>query len=221
MTSQFHIPPVLYRSHICLTLSSLGCKISLMDTDLTIETSSLSNLFEFLTTVNKIKQLRRTGWIKPIEEAPSPTRVESVADHSFRVALMALVLAPPEIDRTRVLEMSVIHDIAESIIGDITPPEFSGISHEEKASREDAAMSQLCELLPAPQSLHVLGLFRELEQDATAEARFVHQLDKLEMMLQAGEYQAATGADLSGFFGCPLAHPLLGALRDRAKHACE
>lgn len=73
---------------------------------------------------------KRTGWLK----AGVP-RVESVADHSYRAALLALVLPESGVDRVRCMKMALVHDLAESIVGDITPS--CGVSTDEKHRREE------------------------------------------------------------------------------------
>ena len=68
--------------------------------------------------IGRLKEVPRTGWLDrdiPVEET------ESVADHSFGVAMLAWLLAPDELDRLRVVELALIHDLAESVVGDVTP----------------------------------------------------------------------------------------------------
>jgi putative hydrolase of HD superfamily len=124
------------------------------------------------------------------------TEPESVADHSMRTAYLALILCPPEVDRAKAVQMALIHDLAESCVGDITP--LDGVSLEQKHSRENAAWVHICKSL-GNDEMH--KLWREMEQGATAEAQFVMQLDKLEMLIQAEEYEKLQpGLDLGRFF---------------------
>src|SRR3989338_4168161 len=75
----------------------------------------MQKLFEFFKTAGRLKKIKRTGWVlKGVKNA------ESVADHTFRVALMCLVLGKNrKLNLLKLLEMALVHDLAESVIGDI------------------------------------------------------------------------------------------------------
>lgn len=138
----------------------------------------------------RLKQLKRKGWVMNNVENP-----ECVADHSMRTAFLALILCPPEVDKDKAVEMALVHDVAESIITDITPRD--GVPREEKLRRENDAWSEISESLG---SREMQALWQELEAGETPEARFVNQLDKLEMLIQAEEYENAQNLNLSQFF---------------------
>lgn len=142
------------------------------------------DLLRFFRLAGRLKETARAGWgLRGI------AKPESVADHSFRLALLAFVLAPRAgLDRERCVAMALAHDLAECVVGDITP--YDGVSAEEKRRREEEAMRRL-DALAAGAGL--LGLWAEYDAAATPEARFVKELDKLETALQADEY-AASGA---------------------------
>ena len=129
-----------------------------------------------------LKQLPRTGWVRSNVEHP-----ESVAAHSWGMAILALRLAPKELDLIKVLSMCLVHDLPEVIVGDLTPQD----NLNNKAEMERNAMKQL-----APEWLE---LFEEYEVGESKEARFVKQIDKLDMGLQAMLYQNEQGLDLSEF----------------------
>ncbi len=152
----------------------------------------MQNLRSALAQISHLKHLPRAGWVRRGVAGP-----ESVAGHLHRVAVLALILDRPDIDRDKLVRMVLIHDLPESdpSVGDITP--FDGVSKEEKSAREAAAMERLCASLPNGDEL--LSLWREYEEGKTPEAKFAHQLDALEMGLQACEYQAAQGIDLEEF----------------------
>src|SRR4051794_20795679 len=138
-------------------------------------------LLHFLHLAGRLKDTPRAGWTLRGISAP-----ESVAEHSHRAALLALVLAPrarPPLDVSRCVAMALVHDLAEALVGDITP--YDGISADEKRAREEAAMRELASLA-ADDSL--LALWREYDAASSPEARFVKELDKLETVLQASEY---------------------------------
>jgi len=89
-----------------------------------------NGLLQFLVHVGQAKRTFRTGWVLHGVE-----RVESVADHMYRMAVMALLL--PNIDeqsKVRCMKLALVHDLAESVVGDLT--DFDGISKEDKHRRE-------------------------------------------------------------------------------------
>jgi putative hydrolase of HD superfamily len=157
-----------------------------------METERAAEMLRFLRLAGRLKETSRAGWgLRGIGDG------ESVADHSFRVGLLALVLArdaDPPLDRERCVAMALVHDLAESIVGDITP--YDGISGEEKNRRERGAMERLAALLGDGE---VLRLWEEYQAAETAEARFVKDLDRLETVLQAAEYEEARGVELAEF----------------------
>ena len=136
------------------------------------------NLLEML----ELKQLSRTGWVRSGVENP-----ESVAAHSWGMAVLALRLAPKELNLERVLSLCLVHDLPEVRIGDLTPHDDTS----NKAELERKAMSDM-----APQWL---SLFEEYEAGETAEAQFVKQIDKLDMGLQAIMYQTKQDIALEEF----------------------
>ena len=136
------------------------------------------NLLEML----ELKQLSRTGWVRSGVENP-----ESVAAHSWGMAVLALRLAPKDINLERVLSLCLVHDLPEVRIGDLTPHDDTS----NKAELEHKAMSDM-----APQWL---SLFEEYEAGETAEAQFVKQIDKLDMGLQAIMYQTKQDIALEEF----------------------
>lgn len=139
-----------------------------------------------LARAAELKRVDRAGWKRVGIEAP-----ESVAAHSYGVALAALLLAPADVDREKLLAMALLHDLAEIEVGDITP--YDGISREEKHARERAAMSRLLAARP-----DLLALWEEAEAGTSEEARLLHALDKLDMDVMAERY-AEDGFDTAQF----------------------
>uniref|UniRef100_A0A7S3BT24 5'-deoxynucleotidase n=1 Tax=Prasinoderma singulare TaxID=676789 RepID=A0A7S3BT24_9VIRI len=156
---------------------------------------SAAEAVDFLQLLEKLKHLKRTGWVRS-----GVAGAESVADHSFRMATLALALGGAEgTDAMRCVKMALVHDVAEALVGDITP--HCGVSDEEKHRREAEAMAQIASLLGGGAAAEEVSLlWHEYEQGQTAEAKLVKDLDKLEMIAQASEYEQAQGMDLSGFF---------------------
>ena len=139
----------------------------------------MDDLKRILLEALKLKSLPRTGWLRAGIENP-----ESVAAHSWGVAWLSLVLCPPNLDRGRVLEMAIIHDLAEVRVGDITP--HDSVSRDDKHRMEDEAMNDLLEVMCHRDELK--SIWDECEAGKTKEADFVKQMDKLDMALQAQEY---------------------------------
>jgi len=131
----------------------------------------------------KLKREKRQGWKYFNVKNP-----ESVADHSFRTALMAAVLGKEAgLDVAKVTKMALVHDLAEAITGDIA--DSDGVDYEKKHIMEKKAFSEIVLNLPKGQTEEIMGLWLEFEENKTKEARFVWQLDRLEMALQTLEYQ--------------------------------
>lgn len=154
--------------------------------------NDISSLLQFFREAGKLKTLIRTGWAR--KGVPAP---ESVAEHSFRMALMAMVLGERHgLNAFKLIKMCLIHDLPEVIAGDITP--HDGIPPEEKHRMERAAMETLTRDIPDGKAY--LDLWQEYEAQQTPEARLAHQVDKLEMALQANEYEEQhPDIDLSEF----------------------
>jgi putative hydrolase of HD superfamily len=95
--------------------------------------------------------------------------------------------------------MALVHDMAEAVVGDMTPE--CGITPADKHRIEHEAILEMCKLLPADRAHHITSLFSEYEAGETGEARLVKQVDKVEFLVQAGEYERrAAGVDLEEFF---------------------
>lgn len=143
-----------------------------------------------LVEVLALKRLDRAGWVRRGVSDP-----ESVAAHSWGVAWLVLLLLPPDLDRERALSYAVLHDLAEVRVGDLTP--HDGVAPSDKAAREASAVDAMTSRLPRGED--VRRLWHAYEAQADAEARFVRQLDRLDMALQALAYEAAGHAPLDEF----------------------
>jgi len=142
-------------------------------------------LIEVLNAAGALKRVQRAGWVRV--GVPRP---ESVADHSYRVALMAVLFGPRlGLDVEKMMRLALFHDLAEARVGDVTP--VDGMSGAEKHARERTAFAEIVGGLPEGPSLD--DLWGEYEAGGSPEARVVRQLDKLEMVLQALEYERAHG----------------------------
>ena len=120
-------------------------------------------------------------------------RTESVAEHSWRMALAALLLRNryPELDMDRVVAMALIHDLGECFTGDI--PTF----RKTDADRENEAelLSDWVCTLPGEISARMDALFREMEEGQTPEAKLCRALDKMEALIQHNESPLSTWSE--------------------------
>lgn len=139
----------------------------------------MTKLSCLISLLGQLKDLPRSGWLCKSVQNP-----ESVADHSFGVALLTLLLAPEHLDRNKCLKLAIVHDLSEAIVGDYTP--FDNISREEKSNLETKAQKKLVSEL---ESAELAELFAEYEANQTPEAQFVHDIDRLEAVIQAKYYE--------------------------------
>ena len=142
------------------------------------------NLLKFFADVGKLKTLKRAGWvIRGIKNA------ESVAEHSYRTAVLAMAIADKlkisSKNKLQLIEMALIHDLGEAYVGDIVPEQ--SISKQKKHLLEKKAQQKIFANLENGEYYYKLWL--EYEENKTKVSKLLHQLDKLEMVIQALEYQ--------------------------------
>ena len=140
-------------------------------------------LSNFFFQIANLKNTPRTGWKVKLKIS----KPESVADHSYMMSVMAMVLSDMKnMDTEKIIKMTILHDWAESKIGDFMPDE---ITSEEKNELEEKAMSEIFSVLPNNVKEHYHTLWDDYTNNVSIESRFVHELDKLEMALQAKIYE--------------------------------
>jgi len=169
-----------------------------------------SGMLEFIFLLGRLKDIPRTWWTR----FPIP-RPESVADHSYRVSTMAMFFAPHfGADPTKTTQMLLLHDLGESLIGDVVTDggavDLPNLDQKLKDERE--ALSTILGRINAES---YLDLFDEFTANETPEAQLANQLDKLEMAVQAREYEMAHGIDLSEFYVSAerrITHPAISQL---------
>ncbi|TLX88379.1 MAG: HD domain-containing protein [Thaumarchaeota archaeon] len=148
-----------------------------------LEKNQLLNLVSFFRIVCNLKTIKRSGWI----HKSNITSPESVADHSYSMCMMSMILAEiMNLDSGHIMKMVIIHDLAESLVGDHMP---DNISSEKKQLVEDKAMKKIISKLPNSLRKNYLHIWNEYNGNITINAKFVHNMDKLEMALQAKEYE--------------------------------
>ena len=136
----------------------------------------------------QIEFLKRADMLKTVERANvllDQSRPENSAEHSWHLALWAMVMAPlagPDVSIDRVIRMLLLHDLVEIVVGD--HPIHLETDWDELADAEQTAASQLLGLLPEDQAQFFLSLWQEFEADQTPDARFAKVLDRCQPLFQ-------------------------------------
>lgn len=138
---------------------------------------------QFMNVMERLKDNTRHSWT-------SGGRHESVAEHSWRVSLMAMLLKDefPEADMDKVIRMCLVHDIGEAVTGDI--PTFEKTENHENIERK--ALDDLIGSLPEPWPGELRALFAEMEALETLEAKIYKALDRMEAIQQHNEADIST-----------------------------
>jgi putative hydrolase of HD superfamily len=171
----------------------------------------IEGVLTFLATAERLKDTLRTGHT-------TGGRQESTAEHTWRLCLMALVLAEPlGVDAGRLLRICLVHDLAEALTGDLPAPAPREAGAKSLAER--AALLAMTEPLPEGPRAAILALWEEYEGGTTPEGRLAKGLDKLETILQHAqghnppEFNLAFNLDYGR--SATDAHPLLAEIRAR------
>jgi putative hydrolases of HD superfamily len=172
----------------------------------------LDGVLAFLRATERLKTVTRSGWT-------STGKAESVAEHTWRLCLMAMVLygRAEDIDLARLLKMCLIHDLGEAIGGDVPAP--AQVAGSPKAGQERADLLSLVEPLPDAGRREILELWDEYEAASSPEAKLAKGLDKLETILQhtqgrnPDDFDYAFNLDYGQRY--TAADPVLAALRSR------
>jgi putative hydrolase of HD superfamily len=142
----------------------------------------VNGLDPFFHSILQLKSVKRAGWISKVEVK----NAESVADHTFSMCAMAMLLSDMlKIDTQKAMKMAILHDLAESIVGDYMPGD---ITAEQKMAKEKKAMKSILAGLPEAIKADYEKIWLEYLQNQTSIAKFIHRIDKLEMALQANQY---------------------------------
>jgi len=174
------------------------------------DSARLAGRLAFLREAERLKSVLRSGFT-------SSGRPESTAEHSWRLALMALVFADelPGLDTARMLKLCIVHDLGEAIHGDI--PAIHQHAHPGKAAQERLDLQALTRDLDPSLRAEIIGLWDEYEAAATPEAKAVKAFDKLETILQHNQGDNPPDFDYQFNLGYGRKHtasaPLFEALR--------
>ena len=138
---------------------------------------------DFLSIIEKLKCNTRHSW------TTCGTR-ESVAEHSWRLATMALLCSDeyPELDMNKVIKMCLIHDFGEAVMGDI--PSFLKTQDDEE--KEKLAVRELLSRLPEGMERELVELFDEMDELKTPEAKLFKALDNMEAVVSHNEADLST-----------------------------
>ena len=154
--------------------------------------SKEQNVINYYVICNRLKNVIRTGWKTWNVQRD---RIESVAEHIFGVQMLAIAMKSEyryDVDIMKVIFMLAIHELGETVIGDLTQFE---ISEEEKEKIEHEAVHEILSgILDGKQ---IEKLFLEFDKHATKEAMFAYQCDKLECDLQCKLYDEESCVDLT------------------------
>jgi putative hydrolase of HD superfamily len=136
----------------------------------------------FFQSALKLKSVKRAGWVSKLKVHSA----ESVADHTFSMCAIAMLFS--DIlghDTERAMKMVILHDLAESVVGDYVPGD---LPTEDKIRKESKAMHGILLGLPVAARSAYMEIWNEYVANRTHLARFIHRLDKLEMAMQAKQY---------------------------------
>ena len=141
-----------------------------------------SEIDKFSKYVVKLKTVQRQGWKTKL----NLHHPESVADHSYSMAFIGVLISDSKnLDTLRIVKMILIHDLAEALTGDFLP---GSITKSRKQRLEDQAMKKILKNLPKRPRNEFYEIWQEYTNKSTLESKLVHQIDKLEMAIQASEY---------------------------------
>jgi putative hydrolase of HD superfamily len=143
----------------------------------------MKNVVEFMELISSLKELQRTGW----KQHKVTGIIDTTASHSFGVAVLSWLFAKgSRVDLEKVLEMALVHDLVESVIGDLTPNEAKRIDRDRL---EENGFKKVERKLPPRLAYEIKSLIHEYRGGTTEEAKIVRVCDKLETLFQAHFYR--------------------------------
>lgn len=150
---------------------------------------NVQNTLLVLLHANQLKRTVRTGWVQR-----GVVNAENVATHTFGMAFIAMIMAPyidDPVDMGKLLALALLHDLPEALTTDIPSPAWRYLPAGIKLDVERGAMREM--LADNDQAEQLLALWEELHGDESAEAKLVHDADRLDMFIQARMYEEQTG----------------------------
>ena len=142
---------------------------------------NIKNLIKFFLHIENLKTVKRKGWIikSKVKE------VESVAEHSYAATSIAMIISDlVGLNTEKVIKMMLIHDLPEGIIGDLVPGENAN-----KDMDEEEAIRSILGSLPDKMQIDYTEIWNEFKMNKTKESQLVHEIDKLELIIQLSLYR--------------------------------
>ncbi|MFD2628515.1 HD domain-containing protein [Oceanobacillus kapialis] len=185
---------------------------------------TLQEVMQVIKLAEKLKYELRHSWL-------SNGRRESVAEHTWRLSLMAMLIEPlmeEKLDTAKLLKMIIIHDLVEAEATDV--PAFDTLENEQvkalKQAREQEAIDHLRDMLPRELGQEIHSLWMEFEEKETLEAKTANALDKLEAQIQHNEASIDTWLPVEHGMSFMLGkhtdfHPVLKELKDMIEDEAE
>ncbi|MGO0060414.1 HD domain-containing protein [Brevibacillus fluminis] len=173
--------------------------------------SEKHHILSFIKELERLKDQQRTAWT-------GKARRESIAEHSWRLTMFALILEDyfPDVDCDKVLRMCLIHDLGECYDGDVSAT--IPVDKAEKERKEEAAITTLSQPLASSTRQKLLALWHEYNAAETKEAKLAKALDKMETILQHNQGKNPSGFDyvFNLDYGRAAAQfdPLIASLRE-------
>lgn len=174
-------------------------------------------MIEIFFEYAQLKNLYRQGWLK---RGVSELDCETVAEHSFGVALLGYTIAEeyrPDLDSAKVMKLGLFHEMGEIYAGDFTPDD--DITSDQKNQEEYNSVKQVFSKFSNPEKY--ISTWEEFEFQKSPESKFVKQIDRLEMALQANIYERMNYSGLGKFFSyvqekihSPELKPILKSILD-------
>lgn len=143
-------------------------------------------MLAFMNVIHQLKIQKRTGWLDY-----GMTECESIADHMYRMSILSMLITNTKVNRDKCVRIALVHDMAEALVGDITP--VNPIGKDEKHRREMETMKYVCNEIVKPMSplgaQEMLEDFISYDTIGSLEARYVKDIDKYELLVQCFEYE--------------------------------
>ncbi|XP_050305963.1 5'-deoxynucleotidase HDDC2 [Anthonomus grandis grandis] len=154
-----------------------------------MESLNPAEVLKYLEFVNDLKHLPRRGWIfSKVKDH------ETISGHMYAMGLMTFLLGnDSKLDRLKCLQLTLVHDLAEAIVGDITP--HDNVPEDVKHQKEDEAMKEITSHIGEAGKL-IYNLYKEYEAKETPEAKFVKDLDRFDLLFTAASYEKRDNAPL-------------------------
>lgn len=146
----------------------------------------IEEVVEFCKLVGNLKKNKRTGWVTEV----GIENAESIADHILRTTILTMVISDMRrLDTEKMIRMALLHDLEEAIMGDWDRETKDRFGEKEVRKRENESIKKILSKLPENFGKKYMELWKEVKEKKSKEARLIEEIDKLEMVFQALEYE--------------------------------